>query len=201
MPFYRPVIDLKAERLIPRPDWHEYFMAIAKVVSTRSTCSSRPVGCVVVRDNRILVTGYNGAPPGEPHCTDQGSYGEIYCARRAKSVSDKDKREVCPSVHAEENAVSLAERFGLIRLLEGGSIYTTLAPCVNCSRRLASAGIKKVYYELHYESVDKERDREWLRLAEELFEVFERVSLSGSPLSKVESALVNVTSERLLASV
>jgi dCMP deaminase len=196
----RPILELKAERLIPRPSWPEYFLAIAKVISTRSTCSSRPVGCVVVRENRILVTGYNGAPPGEPHCTDRSENGEIYCARRASSVPDEEKHTVCPSVHAEENAVSLAERLGVPHLLAGSSVYTTLAPCCRCTQRLAKAGVRRVYYELAYQSVNRERDEVWLKLARDSFEVFEQVTLADSPLDKIASALMNLTSERLLPS-
>jgi dCMP deaminase len=193
-------MDIVSERLIPRPSWSEYFLALAKIVSTRSTCSSRPVGCVIVRENRILVTGYNGAPPGEPHCTEKGPDGQIFCARRANNISDEDKHKVCPSVHAEENAISIAEKLGLVHLLIGSSIYTTLAPCVRCSERLAKAGVKKVYYELAYESVNRVRDQQWLQIALNSFEVFERVALNGDHLHKIASALMNTTSERLLPS-
>ncbi|MDR0549437.1 MAG: dCMP deaminase family protein [Deltaproteobacteria bacterium] len=196
----RPILDLKSERLIKRPNWDEYFLAMAKVVSCRSTCSSRPVGCVIVRENRILVTGYNGAPSGAPHCTERGQNGEIFCARRAVLASDEDKQNICPSVHAEENAVAIAERFNLTRLLVGSTLYTTLAPCVRCTERLAAAGVKKVYFELAYESVNRERDLQWLKLAQDSFEVFERISLTGSALDKIASSLMNVTSERLLPS-
>jgi dCMP deaminase len=195
-----PLPGLEEGRLIARPDWNQYFMAIAKVVSTRSTCSSRPVGCVVTRDNRILVTGYNGAPPGEPHCTDLGGEGVLYCARRASRVPDELKHQACRSLHAEENALSLAQRLGLADLLVGASVHTTLAPCVRCVERLRRAGIAKVYYELAYESVDAERDRQWEEAARSAFEVYERVSLSGPSARKIASALVGVTSERLLPS-
>jgi dCMP deaminase len=192
--------ELVEGRLIGRPDWNQYFMAIAKVVSTRSTCSSRPVGCVVTRENRILVTGYNGAPPGEPHCTDQGRGGRIHCARRALQVPDERKLEACRSLHAEENAVALAERFGLLGLVAGASVYTTLSPCVRCVRRLRAAGVKRVFYELAYASVDAARDRAWELEALESFEVYERVSLSPPSARKIAGALVGVTSERLLPS-
>jgi dCMP deaminase len=195
----RPVLELPAERLIPRPQWAEYFLAIAKVISTRSTCSSRPVGCVIVRENRILVTGYNGAPSGAPHCTDLGG-GNFYCARRANLITDEEKHKVCPSIHAEENAVSLAEKLGLIHLLKGSSIYTTLAPCVRCTQRLAKAGVARVYYELAYASVNQQRDGDWLKLAKDSFEVFEQIKIENPSLNKIASALLNITSERLLPS-
>jgi deoxycytidylate deaminase len=103
-------------------------------------------------------------------------------------------------VHAEENAVSLVESYGLAHLLEGSAIYTTLAPCVRCSERLAKAGVRKVYFELVYESINRERDQQWLQLAQRSFEVFERVRLSGDTLQKIAGALVNPTSERILPS-
>ena len=195
-----PVPELAEGRLISRPDWNQYFMAIAKVVSTRSTCSSRPVGCVITRENRILVTGYNGAPPGEPHCTDQGGGGRIFCARRAENVPDELKHMACRSLHAEENALKLAERLGLEELLIGAAIYSTLSPCIRCIGRLRSRGIARVYYELAYESVDVERDRQWEAEARQAFEVYERVSLSDSSSRKIAGALVGITSERLLPS-
>ena len=211
-----PIPDLVDGRLINRPDWNQYFMAIAKVVSTRSTCSSRPVGCVITLNNRILVTGYNGAPPGEPHCTDQGGDGRIFCARRAQKVPDEFKHEGCRSLHAEENALKLAVRLGLGELLNGSAIYSTLSPCIRCIERLRSHGVAKVYYELAYESVDQGRDRLWEAAARDAFEVYEQVvpsvsrSKDASPMSssllsgpsarKIAGALVGVTSERLLPS-
>jgi dCMP deaminase len=195
-----PLPNLLEGRLIGRPNWEQYFMAIAKVVSTRSTCSSRPVGCVVTRENRILVTGYNGAPPGENHCTEMGSSGQIYCARRAQNVPDQLKLQVCRSLHAEENALNLAKRLGLERLLSGTSIYTTLSPCIRCIEYLKRCGVKKVYYELAYQSIDAERDREWERIALEAFEVYQQVSLSEPATQKIAQAVVGITSERLLPS-
>jgi dCMP deaminase len=187
-------------RLAPRPGWHEYFMAMAKVVATRSTCSSRPVGCVITLENRILVTGYNGAPPGAPHCSDQGSDGRLYCQRRAARVPDSEKLSHCPSVHAEENALALADRLGLSELLKGATLYSTLSPCVRCIGNLRAHGISRVYYELAYQSVDLGRDRHWERLAREAFEVYERVSISAPSLGKIAASLLETTSGRLLPS-
>jgi dCMP deaminase len=189
-----------AERLIPRPDWHEYFMAMAKVVSTRSTCSSRPVGCVIVRDNRILVTGYNGVPPGEAHCTDMSSGGRLYCARRERGIPDRSKLEHCRSLHAEENALALADSNGLTARLEGATLYSTLSPCIRCIRNLASHRIARVYYELAYNSVDKARDREWEELARGSFEVFEALTISPDSLHKIVWSILTQTSRRLLPS-
>ncbi|MDR2387109.1 MAG: dCMP deaminase family protein [Deltaproteobacteria bacterium] len=188
-------------RLITRPDWNQYFMAIAKVISTRSTCSSRPVGCVIAVGNRILATGYNGAPPGAPHCTDQGQDGQIYCARRANKVPDELKLGGgCCSLHAEENAIGLAHLFGVADLLPGSTIYSTLSPCVRCIKKLKENGVAKVYFELAYESVDRARDQAWVELAKESFEVYQQLSIEGPEAQKIAGALLGVTSERLLPS-
>ncbi|MDR2368144.1 MAG: dCMP deaminase family protein [Deltaproteobacteria bacterium] len=188
-------------RLIDRPDWNQYFMAIAKVVSTRSTCSSRPVGCVIAVGNRILATGYNGAPPGATHCTDLGRDGRIYCARRANNVPDDLKLQAgCHSLHAEENAIDLAHRFGVADLLPGSTLYSTLSPCIRCIGKLKRNGVARVYYELAYESVNRERDEDWARVARESFEVYERLSIEGQEAKKIAGALLGLTSERLLPS-
>jgi len=191
---------LLAQRLIPRPGWDEYFMALAKVTSTRSTCSSRPVGCVIVKENRILVSGYNGPPPGAPHCSDKNALDDIYCSRRASSVPDSRKLEICDSVHAEENALSLAGKLGIWESLDGASLYTTLSPCIRCIGKLAGAGIRKVFYEHAYESVNTRRDAEWETTARGCFEVYAQVGLSGPSSFKIASAVVGITSERLLPS-
>jgi dCMP deaminase len=197
-----PEDQLQKLRLIKRPDWTKYFMAIAKVISTRSTCSSRPVGCVITTsDNRILVTGYNGAPPGEVHCTDLSSDSRAFCARRQAKVPDALKHQGCRSLHAEENALSLAQKLGLEKLLIGATIYTTLSPCIRCVERLKSLGVKKVYFELAYSSVDPNRDLIWHQKALEAFEVFEQTSLDVPELKKIVGSLIGTTSERLLPSV
>ncbi len=190
--------ELLAQRLTPRPLWDEYFMAIAKLISTRSTCSSRPVGCVIVRDNRILVSGYNGPPSGHPHCSERGDGRDIFCLRRSGNIPDHQKHEHCPSVHAEENAVRLAETLGVS--LAGSSLYITLAPCVRCIRLLRQAGVRRVFFELRYQSVDPERDAAWEREAENSFETYEEAAISPTSLDKMLGALRGVTSERLLPS-
>jgi dCMP deaminase len=175
-------------------------MALAKVTSTRSTCSSRPVGCVIVKDNRILVSGYNGPPSGAPHCSDKNEKGNIYCVRRANSVPDARKFEVCQSVHAEENALILAEKLNLHSNLGGASIYTTLAPCIRCIERLSEAGIKKVFYEYAYRTINNARDAAWESEARHRFDIFKEIRISGPSAFKMASALVGLTSERLLPS-
>ena len=142
-----------------RPSWDEYFMLIAKVVATRSTCNSRPTGAVIVRDNRILATGYNGAIPKAPHCIDLLMNNKPFCNRRYMGVEEHSKMDYCVSVHAEANAVAQAAKMGIN--INGASIYCTLSPCYTCFKLLATAGIKQIYYEYKYESKDKKRDKFW----------------------------------------
>ncbi len=139
---------------IQRPSWDAYFMALAKLVASRSTCLSRPTGCVVVKDKQIISTGYNGSMPGVAHCSDEG-----ICYRRSIHAPDAGKYDFCRSIHAEANAIALASKKGLD--LEGSSIYVTLFPCYVCTKLLVRAGIKEIIYESGYESADKERDQHW----------------------------------------
>lgn len=117
-----------------RPDWDQYFMAIAKVVATRATCDRKHVGAVVVRERRILSTGYNGSPPGQPHCDDVGHL-----------LREIDGRQSCArSIHAEDNAIFAAARFG--QATQGATMYVTAQPCLNCAKAILSAGIQRVVY-------------------------------------------------------
>ncbi len=108
-----------------RPGWDEYFMEIARTVATRATCPRAAVGCVLVREHRILTTGYNGAPRGVAHCTDVGcTVVNEHCVR---------------ATHAEANAVVQGALHGVS--LQGATAYCTHQPCVNCSKLLISAGV------------------------------------------------------------
>ncbi|MFN3407010.1 MAG: deoxycytidylate deaminase [Caldimicrobium sp.] len=177
-----------------RPDWHEYFMVIAKLVAVRSGCNSRPTGAVIVKDKRILATGYNGPMPGAWHCTDKG---ENYCFRRDKGIPDIDKYNYCRASHAEANAIAQAAKFGIP--LEGASIYCTLAPCYVCLKLIASAGIKEVYYEYDYESRDFERDSFWREAIKEArLRTFKQVIVSKETLNAVYEILQFPTSKRRL---
>jgi Deoxycytidylate deaminase len=125
-----------------RPAWDEYFMGIAELVRTRSTCLRRKVGAVIVKDNRILTTGYNGAPPGSKHCDEVG------CLREAMGVPSGERHELCRALHGEQNAVIQAAKYGIP--IEGAVIYTTTYPCVICTKILISSGIKKIVYKEGY---------------------------------------------------
>ncbi len=181
-----------------RPSWHEYFMLIAKLVSTRSTCNSRPTGAVLVKDKQILATGYNGSMPGAPHCLGQTMPdGRPYCHRRALQVADVDKYNYCRASHAEANAIAQAARYGVA--IKGAALYVTLQPCFVCLKLLATAQIKRVYYELAYESMDPARDAFWEAAAREAgIEVFQRLPISAEALAYILPSLEGVTSKRRL---
>ncbi|HPC46667.1 MAG TPA: dCMP deaminase family protein [Deltaproteobacteria bacterium] len=137
-----------------RPSWDEYFMMLAKLAASRSTCLSRPTGAVVVKDRQVVATGYNGSLPGQAHCMDEGA-----CFRRSRKWPEEAKYEMCRSAHAEANAIALAAKKGVS--LEGGTIYCTLEPCITCAKLIVMAGIVRVVYEHPYDSPIPERDRYW----------------------------------------
>ena len=125
-----------------RPSWDEYFMTLANQVATRTTCLRRAVGCVLVRDKRILATGYNGAPSGLKHCS------EIGCLRQQLNVPSGEKHELCRALHAEQNALIQAARYGIN--VDGATIYVNTQPCVMCAKMLINAGIKEIVYQNPY---------------------------------------------------
>jgi len=118
-----------------RPSWDEYFMNIARAVASRSTCSRRSVGALVVKDKRILATGYNGAPAGLRHCdhADGGDMRDGRCAR---------------STHAEQNAIVQAAKHGTP--IDGSTVYCTDQPCLTCAKLLVNAGVRRVVFEGDY---------------------------------------------------
>lgn len=126
-----------------RASWDEYFMEIAEIVKTRSTCLRRQVGAVIVKDNRILTTGYNGAPSGISHCTDLG-----YCERERLNIPSGQRHELCMALHAEQNAIIQAANVGVST--KGGTLYVTLQPCVICAKMAVNAGIVKIVYKGSY---------------------------------------------------
>lgn len=177
-------------------------MLIAKLVSTRSTCNSRPTGAVLVKDRQILATGYNGSMPGAPHCTDQTMPdGSPYCHRRALQIADADKYNFCRASHAEANAIAQAARHGVA--IKGASLYVTLEPCYVCIKLLATAQIDRVFFELAYDSKDAARDRHWRQEAvqEAGFSVYQQLLVSPHTLEHVVTALAELTSRRRLPSV
>lgn len=125
-----------------RPSWDEYFMTLADQVATRTTCLRRAVGAVIVKDRRILATGYNGVPSGLRHCSETG------CLRQQLGVPSGQRNEICRGLHAEQNAIIQAARYGIN--ISGASIYINTQPCVVCAKMLINAGIVEIVYRNPY---------------------------------------------------
>jgi len=121
-----------------RPSWDEYFMEITKLVATRSTCLRRQVGAVLVKDKKILTTGYNGAPSQLPHCLDVG------CLREQLGIPPGERHELCRGLHAEQNAIIQAAYHGVS--IKGATLYCTNHPCIICAKMIINAGIERVVY-------------------------------------------------------
>lgn len=125
-----------------RPPWEEYFMEIARVVATRSSCLRRQVGAVVVKNRQILATGYNGVPRGLRHCDERG------CLRQQLGVPSGERHELCRGLHAEQNAIVQAAYHGVA--INGAEVYSTHQPCVVCAKMLVNADIVAVYFSGSY---------------------------------------------------
>lgn len=117
-----------------RISWHEYFMAQAKLIALRATCTRLMVGAVIVRDRRVIAGGYNGSIAGDEHCIDVGcKVRDGHCIR---------------TIHAEQNALMQCAKFGVST--DGAELYVTHFPCLNCTKLLIQAGIRHIYYEVPY---------------------------------------------------
>ncbi len=125
-----------------RPAWETYFMDITQLVAMRSTCLRRVVGAVLVKDKRVLSTGYNGAPSGVSHCAEAG------CLRETLNVASGEKHELCRGIHAEQNAIIQAAHYGIS--IDGASLYCTNLPCSICTKMIINAGISKIFYKEGY---------------------------------------------------
>lgn len=125
--------------------WDKRYMDIAKTVAAWSSCirEGRKVGAVIVKNNRILTTGYNGAPAGIKSCQERG-----YCLRDQLGIESGTRAELCYAIHAEQNAVVQAAKMGIS--VEGATIYVTHQPCSVCTRILINSGIKRIVYEQEY---------------------------------------------------
>jgi len=126
----------------PRPSWQDYFMSITELVAQRATCTRRYVGAILVRDKRIISTGYNGAPSGISHCLDVG------CLREQQGIPSGERHELCRGLHAEQNAIIQAALHG--SSVVGATLYCTNMPCSICTKMLINAGITEVYYREGY---------------------------------------------------
>jgi dCMP deaminase len=125
-----------------RPSWEAYFMSITDLVAKRSTCMRRAVGAIVVKEKRILTTGYNGAPSSVRHCRETG------CLRETLNVASGERHELCRGIHAEQNAIIQAAFHGVS--IKGSILYCTTLPCSICAKMIINAGIKKIYYQSGY---------------------------------------------------
>ncbi len=138
--------ELSSEFKFVRPPWDDYFMDIAKVVSTRSNCVKRKVACIIVKDKRIISTGYNGTPRGVKNCSEGGcvrcnSFGES-----GKNLSE------CVCSHGEENAIVQAAYHGIS--IKGAVLYSTFSPCLFCTKLIINSGISEVVYNVDYPLID-----------------------------------------------
>lgn len=131
--------------MIERPSWDDYFMTIAFDVASRSTCLRRNVGAVIVKDRRILATGYNGPPAGVSHCTPET------CLRSMLNVPSGERHELCRGLHAEQNAIIQAASHGV--MIAGAVIYVTHSPCSICTKMLINSGIRTFIAESAYEDM------------------------------------------------
>jgi dCMP deaminase len=119
-----------------RPDWDSYWMGLVEQIGKRSTCTRRNIGAVVVKDNYVVSTGFNGAPRNLPHCS------EIGCLRDELKIPSGTRHEICRGVHAEQNAIIRGDPLRM----EGATMYVNAKPCKICAKMIVNSGIKKVVY-------------------------------------------------------
>ncbi|ADL13714.1 deoxycytidylate deaminase [Acetohalobium arabaticum] len=119
-----------------RPSWDQYFMELTSVVAKRSTCLRRKVGALLVKEGRVLATGYNGAPSGLKHCSETG------CIREERNIPSGQRHELCRGLHAEQNAIIQAALHGTS--IDGATLYCTHQPCVVCAKMIINAGIDEI---------------------------------------------------------
>ncbi|MES1022015.1 dCMP deaminase family protein [Gloeocapsa sp. BRSZ] len=167
-----------------RPTWDEYFLMLAKLAATRSTCLAFPVGAVIVKNKQVVATGYNGSPSGSAHCTAQG-----YCYPGLSSC-DASKSMPSRAVHAEANAISQAAKHGIAT--DGASIYVTLEPCLSCLKLIISAGIKEIFYETSFNSGENALVRD--SFIEEKLVSLKQIYLSEATVQRATLFLLHSTS-------
>ena len=145
--------------------WDARFMEMAEVIAKWASCyqQDRKIGCVIVKDKRIMTTGYNGAPSGIKTCVERGE-----CMRKRLGIESGTRQELCYAVHAEQNAIVQAAKLGVN--IDGATLYTTHQPCVLCAKIIVNAGIRRVVYRHGYPD---EFSREILREAGVLLEQYE----------------------------
>lgn len=125
-----------------RPGWDEYFLRLAELAATRSTCLRRQVGAILVADRRVLATGYNGAPKGLSHCREVG------CLREKLNIPSGQRHEICRAIHAEQNAILQAAQYGVA--VKNATMYSTTQPCTICSKLIINLDVVRIVHRLSY---------------------------------------------------
>ncbi len=141
-----------------RPDFDTYFMGIAEAVRWRADCVGTRVGALIVVGRRVVSTGYNGTPTGMRNCTDDGCYR----CREPEKYGHGQAYDVCICVHAEQNALMTAARFGIA--VEGGTVYTTMKPCFTCLKEMLQSGIDRVVFDEEWQHPDPEAEPQYSTL-------------------------------------
>lgn len=139
------------KRIHKRPSWDEYFLGVTAKVAKRATCDRGRSGCVIVKDKRILATGYVGSPSGLAHCDERG-----HMLRDVIAPDGRLSKHCIRTIHAEQNAICQAARFGIS--LEGATLYCTMEPCFTCAKMIVNCGIKRVICEKRYHAAEQTRD-------------------------------------------
>lgn len=130
------------DKIHKRPEWDEYFLNLAHVVKSRSNCVRMDVGVVIVKDKRIIATGYNGTPMGVKNCSEGGCQR---CADRHRGVlKEGERKDMCICIHAEQNALLQSAYHGVST--KGATLYTTVLPCSQCAKAIINGGIVSVVY-------------------------------------------------------
>jgi dCMP deaminase len=141
----------KKKEIYARPSWDEYFLKLVEVVGSRGTCDRGRSGCIIVRDKRMLSTGYVGSPIKTSHCDEVGH--EMHTV---KHEDGHESRHCIRTSHAEQNAIANAARFGVS--LEGGTLYAHMTPCYTCAKMIINAGIKRVVCNLDYHAGGRSKE-------------------------------------------
>jgi dCMP deaminase len=143
---------------VTRPGWDAYYLGIARAVAARASCSRRQVGAVIVVDNAIIATGYNGTPMGVRNCDEGG------CPRCSSDAPVGAGYDACICVHAEQNAIVFAARHG--NATKGGTLYSTLRPCFGCLKESIQAGLRRIVFAEPF-AYEAELEAVYRRLVEE----------------------------------
>jgi dCMP deaminase len=137
--------------MVSRPSWDEYFMGLVEEVAKRATCDRGRAGCIIVKEKRIMATGYVGSPPGLPHCDEEG-----HLLRRVIDEDGTERQHCVRTTHAEQNAISQAARYGIA--LEGATLYCKMEPCRVCAMLIISVGLRRVVARRRYHAGQDTRE-------------------------------------------